>query len=170
MIAKRTKTVRLTFYRSELLYDCKNYAYVEGDVMKTDDEHSRHQLMDICEDGNVDRVTRVLDLAIAQCVEACYPYTKLAVDEHTEMDDVLTETGAYVVEMMVPDDFSVTTVTLIERMIHELLVCRVLADWLWIVNPDKAPVWDDKAKRAEESLKSSLNARMGRVRKTQTPF
>ena len=62
MIKERTKKITLRFKREELLYDCKNYAYVEGDVMKTDDAHDRHQVQDIAEVGNVDRLTRVFDL------------------------------------------------------------------------------------------------------------
>lgn len=170
MIAPRTKTVTLTFKRDELLYDINNIAFVEGDVMKTEDNHDRHQVQDIVEDGNVDRVTRVLDLAIAECVEACYPYSKNPVDDTTAMDDVLVNTEAYIVRLWVPDDFSKTTVTLIERYIHELLVCRVLADWFSITYPDKAALWNAKADAADEGIKSSLNARIGRVRKTQTPF
>lgn len=170
MIPERTKNVTLTFYREALLYDCHNYAWIEGDVMKTDDAHDRHQVQDIVEDGNVDRVTRVLDLAIAECVEACYPYSKNPVGDSTEMDDTFAETDAYVVRLWVPDDFSQTTVTLIERLIHELLVCRVLYDWFSITYPDKAAIWKAKADEAELSLRSSLNSRIGRVRKFQSPF
>ena len=72
----RTKTVKMTFKREELLYDIRNNAYVEGDVMQAKTEHDRHQVQDIGEDGNIDRVTRLLDLAHAECEEALFPYTK----------------------------------------------------------------------------------------------
>ena len=64
---ERKKSVRLTFKREELLYDIRNNAYVEGDVMQVNDAHDRHQVQDIGEEGNIDRVTRVLDLAHAEC-------------------------------------------------------------------------------------------------------
>ena len=83
----RTKTVKMTFKREELLYDIRNNAYVEGDVMQVKTEHDRHQVQDIGEDGNIDRVTRVLDLAHAECEEALFPYTKENVEQETEMDD-----------------------------------------------------------------------------------
>ena len=170
MIKERTKQVTLTFLREQLLYDIKTIAYVEADVMRTEDEHQRHQVFDIGEDGNIDRVTRLLDLAIAHCVEVCYPYTKNPVEQETAMDDVLTETDAYVVRMWVPDDFSQTTVTLIERLIHELCVYRVLAGWFLIAYPDKAALWQQKADQTEEDIKDKLNARIGRVRRPLNPF
>ena len=61
------KTVTLTFKRDELLYDIKNMGFVEGDTKKVESEHERHQVMDVGEDGNVDRVTRVLDLTFSEC-------------------------------------------------------------------------------------------------------
>jgi hypothetical protein len=179
MIPKRKKIVTLTFLRDELLYDIKNYAYIEGDVMKTDDEHDRHQVMDIGEEGNIDRVTRVLDLAIAECIELCYPYSKINVpdtsqdDEEEEvmsLDDTLEETPAYVVRLLVPDDFSQTTVNLLRRLIHELLVYKVVADWMSITNPDKAALWQAKVADTEEAIRTNLNCRVGRVRRTMTPF
>lgn len=72
----QTKSVTLTFKRSELIYDAENYSFVEGDIMKTDDAHARHQVFDIGQKGNIDRVTRVLNLAHAECVEMLFPIQK----------------------------------------------------------------------------------------------
>lgn len=170
MIAPRTKKVTISLKRSELLYDCKNLGYVEADVMQTDDEHARHQAADIGEDGNVDRVTRVLDLTFSQIVELCYPYSKVPVEQTVSIDDSFQERQAYVVALLVPDDFSATTVVLLERLMHELMVARVMADWLAITKPDAAAKWTDKGDELEQDIRSNLNGRVGRVRKTQTPF
>lgn len=65
----KTKAVTLVFKREELLYDAENYSFVEGDIMQAEDEHARHQVFDIGQDGNVDRVTRILNLVHSECVE-----------------------------------------------------------------------------------------------------
>ena len=198
----RTKTVKMTFKREELLYDIRNNAYVEGDVMQTKTEHDRHQVQDIGEDGNIDRVTRVLDLAHAECEEALFPYTKENVEQESEMDDtptfveptadaegtvegsedtlaeeeftddtpVVKPTGDYVIRLLVPDEYSKTTVRLIVRYIHEYMVCRVLSDWMSITNPPAAANWKAKQDEALEGMKEAVNFRTGRVRRTQTPF
>jgi hypothetical protein len=170
MIKARTKTVRLEFLRTQLLYDIKNIAYVEGDVMGKDTQHIRHMVQDIGEEGNVDRVTRIMDVAVAECAELLYPYSKKEVGSSTRMDDILYEADKYVIDLLVPDDFSRTTVTLLERYIHEFICYRVLADWFLITAPDLAQKWLGKQEAAEVSIKDALNARVGRVRKTQTPF
>lgn len=173
MIKKRTKTVTLTFYREQLLYDIKNIAYVEGDVLSDESQDSKHQVQDIGEDGNIDRVTRMLDLAMAHCAEVLYPFSKVDVENGLVLNDNLTETSAYTLTLLVPDDFSDTTAKYLEQLIHNLLVYLVLADWMSIANvanPKSAANWAAKAEDAESEIKSKLNARAGRVRKFQSPF
>lgn len=168
-----TKKVTLTFKRDELLYDIRNIAYVEGDVMPTTDDHDRHQVMDIGEDGNVDRVTRVIDLALAECEELLYPYSKTNVDDTETRNDILESPKEHHIDMLVPDDFSKSTVNLLEKLIHEFLVCRVLSDWMGITNlknPGSANNWANKIEELKDQVESTLNARMHRVRRTQTPF
>lgn len=163
----------LTFYREQLLYDIKNLAYVEGDVLPDEAQHSKHQVQDIGEDGNIDRVTRMLDLALAHCVEVLYPFSKSDVESGLVLNDNLTETATYTVTLLVPDDFSDTTAKYLEQLIHNLLVYYVLADWMSIANvanPKSAANWAAKAQDVEDEIKGKLNARTGRVRKFQSPF
>ena len=173
MIKERTKTVTLTFLREQLLYDIKNIAWVEGDVLPDEAQHSKHQVQDIGEEGNIDRVTRMLDLALSRCRERLYPYTKSDVEGGETLDDILDETETYTIAMLVPDDFSTTTVQYLEQLIHNLLVYLVLADWMSIANvanAQSAVNWAAKAQDLEDEIKSTLNARTGRVRKFQSPF
>ena len=87
----KTKAVTLVFKREELLYDAENYSFVEGDIMQAEDEHARHQVFDIGQDGNVDRVTRILNLVHSECVEMLFPYTKEEISDKQEpLDNVMT--------------------------------------------------------------------------------
>lgn len=155
--------VVLSFKREQLLYDIKNCAYAEGHVMPPDVGHKRHMVTDIGEEGNVDRVTRILDLEIAKVREMLYPYTKHDIKNPTLNND-FKERKVYGVIMSVPAHFSQTTLTLLERLIHEYLVCRALQDWMSIVNPDKVEAWAIKAAEAEDELRVTLNSRMSRTR------
>lgn len=168
--APRTKVVTLNFQRSELLYDVQNPAYVLGDTMQTNDEHMRHQLQDIAEDGNRDRVTRVLNLWMAKVREVLYPYTKKEVEDGESRTDTLAEVETYTIEMLVPDDYSKTTVTLLEQLIHELLICRVLEDWVSITYPGHEGIWKEKAEAAMNEINSIKNGRAKKVRRKQHPF
>lgn len=159
----------LAFKRDELLYDIKNYAYIEGHVMDTDIAHQRHMVQDVGEEGNVDRMTRVLDLSAARCREALYPYVKHEV-HRPELTDELKETPVYGIALSLPPDFSQTTLNLLERLVHEYMVCRGVADWMSITNPAKAETWALKAQEAESEMRTCLHARIARVRRRCHPF
>lgn len=168
---EQAKLVTLIFKRAEVLYDAENYSYVEGDIMKTDNEHAQHQVFDIGQEGNIDRVTRVLNLAHSECVEMLYPYTKEDVpDEQEPLDDILIAPEEYVVELILPDGFSITTVRLLEHLIHEYLVYRVLADWMSITNPGSQKNWEDKLANIKHRVQSALMSRRGRLRRKLKPF
>ena len=158
-----TLKVTLTFLRDQLLYDIKNYAYVESHVMPPDTEHAKHMVADVGEEGNVDRVTRVLDLGVSMCREMLYPWAKREI-ENTEYDDTFAERKQYVITMNVPTTMSQTTLTFVERLIHEYLVCRGVADWLSITNPQKSETWLAKAAEAESEIRTAIHSRMERTR------
>lgn len=153
----------LSFKREQLLYDIKNVAYIEGHVMPPDTEHARHTVIDIGEEGNVDRVTRTLDLAVAQVRELLYPYTKHDADRLV-LDDKFKERKSYGVVMFIPKEFSQTTLTLLERLIHEYLVARAVADWMSMANPAKTETWLQKAAEAEGEIRVAMHSRMRRAR------
>lgn len=162
--------VKLNFSRKELMYDIQNYAYIEGHVMGEEKQHAQHTLVDISEDGNVDRVTRVLNLIYAETVEMLYPYTKEEpIGE--EVNDTLEEPETYVISMELPKTFSRTTINLLSRLIHEFMVYRVLHDWLSITNPTAAGNWLEKSEEAERRINSIKHSRRSAfTRKIRTPF
>ena len=152
------RTVRLKFLRKELLYDIKNYAYVEADVMGEERQHAQHVLADVGESGNVDRVNRILPVVHSAVTEMLYPYTKSKpIDE--EIDDMMSAPDEYIIEMHIPMTMSRTTLMLLSRLIHEYMVYRVLGDWLSITNAEASANWYAKAEEAERQILTVKNQR-----------
>jgi hypothetical protein len=166
---KTPDTCTLRFSREALLYDISNYCFVEGDITQTESEHDKHQIMDVAEDGNVDRVTRVLDLAYSECVEMLYPYAKRAIDSD-DISDELEEKEEYTIEMKMPPGFSMTTLDFLSTQIHEYMVARVVADWLSITKPTAAQNWMEKVVNAKAKIHGSLVNRMCGFRRKMSPF
>lgn len=155
---EQKRTVRLKFLRSQLLYDIKNYAYVEADVMGEEKQHAQHVLAEIGEEGNVDRVSRILSVIHTSVIEMLYPYTKqIPIDE--EIDNRLYTPDEYIVELYVPETMSRTTMHLLSRLIHEYMVYCVLADWLSITNPAASANWRNKADETEKEITRAKNQR-----------
>ena len=57
---EKKKQVVLIFKRKNLLYSISNYAYIVGHPMPDNTENNKHMIIDICEEGNIDRVNRIL--------------------------------------------------------------------------------------------------------------
>lgn len=168
-----TKTVVLTFLRDELLNDLDQYGFVEGDVQRADVDHlkhGKHQTQDITQDGNVDLVTRWLNLKLSWCREALFPYTKNPVMDNVTLDDILEERETYTIVMTVPGDFSDTTAQFLEELIHNLLVWWVLYNWLSMTKPEGAEKWLVQEKEAENELKGALARGCGYVYRRRSPF
>lgn len=166
----RTKSAKLTFKRDEILQDIGNYAYVVADVMRVDAEHARHQVLDICQDGNIERVSRVMNLAHSEIVELLYPYTKEVCGEEEVCDNTLIFPQEYVVNMELPDNFAKSTIILLTKLIHEYFVYRILGDWLSITASECSGIWEEKLDVVREKINSAKNNRTGRVRRTLAPF
>lgn len=174
MISEESKSgCMLLFKRDELLYDCKNLGYIAGDVTKTNNIHSRHQLQDIGEKGNVDWVTRVLGLGIARCRELLYPYSRVPVGDGVGLDDELDEPNAYVIELVLPADFSMSTVTLLKHWIHMLLVYMVMEEWVGLTDVDNINSrahWSAKIAEALKEIEDTKNLRSKVFTRRSDPF
>lgn len=166
------RTVTLRFRRENLDYSIRNYAYIESHVMSEDQECSRHMVCDIGEEGNRDRVTRLLGAIHAGVVEMLYPFTKTEAVEEI-IDDDIWEPEEYVVEIHVPATFSRTSCHLLSRLIHEYMVYRVLHDWMTITNsgsPAAAQHWLEKAAEAASEIEGLKNMRTGTLERPLRPF
>ena len=164
------KRINLVFHRKQLLYDIRNYAYIEGHVWGEENQHAQHTLVEIGEEGNIDRVNRILDVVHSAAVEMLYPYTKQELVEEEVICDRLREPNNYPIIMDVPATMSRTTMKLLSSLIHEFMVARVIYDWLSITHPEAARNWLDKALEAEEEIKSIKNNRTGVLTRPMHPF
>lgn len=114
--------------REEIIGDVADLAYVVGDVNSDGaTPHRLHQTFDICAEGNIERVNRMIDLATAEVNVMLRHYR---------------------------DDVGVRD-RLVERYVHEYLVARVMYDWLSVTIPEVSDVWREKASEARSALASA---------------
>lgn len=170
MSMKKHKQVDIILYRKSLLYDIANIAYIVADSAPELDEKIRSVINDICEEGNVDRVTRILNRAYNDLLNRLYAYTKERVLEESKIDDLFSEPLEYKIRMMVPEDFSKTTVSALGEYLHEYIVDIVLAEWLSITKKDEVATWQEKADAALGRARSMINDRVGVIQRKLSVF
>lgn len=168
--SRETKSVTLLFHREQLLYDIKNSAYIEGHVWGEENQHAQHTLVEIGEEGNVDRVNRMLEVAHAAAVEMLYPYTKQEPVEDEIICNRMWTPEEYIIKMSVPATMSVTSLHLLNKLIHEFMVARVIYDWLSITHPEAAGNWHEKAMEAQAEINRVKHTRTGVLRRPSHPF
>lgn len=164
------KIVRMRFKRSELLYDIANVAFVEGDVMPELMQHNKHLTQDITQKGNVDRVTRIMNVVVEECRMLLLPFTKTIIENDIKVDNVLNIKEEYEIDLSVPENFPKGSVDYIAKLIHEFIVARVLHDWFLITNIEKANTWGMRATKYLDDIKNTANKRLTVLTRPLRPF
>ena len=140
--------------KKALLYDIENMAYTIADTGEHD-RHTLHRVRDICQDGNIDRISRVLGLAYSNLLSVLIPL--LAAPRIDVKKDLSAQPHDYHIRLR--DEGNMKFYLTKERQLkiketaHEYMVSMVLADWLAITLPEAADVWQHRATRSLEALK-----------------
>lgn len=142
--------------KKTLLYDVASIAYTIADTKEAC--HALHNVRDICQEGNIDRVSRILGLAYSQLLALLMPILqspKLNPDHDNSMvphDYEFCFRNDSCMKFRLTGELRL----LIKETAHEYMVAMVLSDWLDITLPEAADVWKCKAETALESLKDIL--------------
>lgn len=164
------RTITIKHIRSQLLYDIGNIGYVEGDVTEEELLHARHTIQDICQSGNIDRVTRIMDLVHGKCADILSPISAGEECEGGEIGDEIEDVTEYSITLKAGPGLGQSTAKLICDIIHELIVSSVLFEWLGIANPKSAEKWGAKQEALLGQLRSiAYRSQMG-ARRPMNPF
>lgn len=171
--ALNTKTnlkITLSWRADNLLHDIATITYAEGDITPDDAPEVKHHILDLTQEGNIDRCRSLITTAIARAGYALIPLTNDPAERcgHS-LDNTVGQPDSYVIVLHVPATFPAAKSFAIERDVHEFIISSVLADWYATLLPAKAPYWQAKADRLLDdiTLKSSLSLR---ARRPLTPF
>lgn len=158
--------------KKSLLYDLSNLAFVIGDI-GDESPHIIHQLRDICQEGNIDRVARILGLAYAKVLNILAPilkdktpslhhdFTALVHDYIFDFDDAATS----LFRVSPQKKFE------LKETIREFMICHVLADWLSITYPEMAATWKKRGEECIASLSLSVSTlSIPHLRRKLSPF
>ncbi len=133
----------------EILQDIKSAAWLESELHPDLDRHRRHEMADICEQGSIERVWRVLALSEAEIRLAMrrifLPEPPLSTDNSLQTPDSWSFRLA---SPLPPSSFS-----FLKEKIHEFLVASVMADRTAVIIPEAAPVWQQRRDEALSSLR-----------------
>ena len=172
--------VMIELLKKELVYDIKNTAYTYADSISSSltDPHLIHNIYDVGEVGNRDKLARILDSAVEDCKEMLFRYTKMEMlgggFDSNEWEECIgsptNDEDAYYLAMRMASGFSRASVHTMTVYIHDYIVNQSLYEWLMIVYPDGADRFLALAEDKKQKIKDASNRSAGRERIRLHPF
>lgn len=150
----------------EVTDDLRSAAWLESELHADLDLHWRHQMADICEKGNMDRVWRVLGIGVAEIRMALLP----TLSNPSRVIDSNHLTGPKEWRFDFSRPISSSLRLYIKEKIHEYLVALVMADRTMVIIPSAASVWRLRAEEALSALAESAASTTTFARRPLTPF
>jgi hypothetical protein len=159
------KSITITLYKSELLYDIQDKTYLTGRSRQTGTNHEEVAHMQVNDDDeNALQILRSIKNAVSTLK------TKLSefIDSSSVAADNDLGDGAestYTISLSMPSNYNEATVETIADQAHDYVVNVSVADWFQITNKTDASDYVTKAEANIENLREALNKR---VRPTRT--
>ena len=140
--------------KKALLYDISNLAFIIAETYAVPQKSCPYVcITDICEEGNRDRVARMLGLAYSIVVDTLRPI--LDMPPLSLCHDFSKDVKDYPLKFAdSPQGSSLTDAARLHiiETVREFMVTMVMADWLSIVYPPAASIWKEKALALKNAL------------------
>ena len=149
--------------------DLRSAAWLEQELHPEEDRHRRHQMADICEQDNVERVWRVLGNAVAELRIRLMKILHHEKDISSDNDLRCPAEWTFRFLFRLP----VSTKVYIKEKIHEYLVAKVMADRTATIIPAAAGIWEQRAEETLSSLRgvaATVHPPLRRVRRPLWPL
>lgn len=159
----------MTILSTEILADIRSAAWLEGELHPELDRHRRHEMADICEPDNVERVWRVLALCEAQVRLALSRI--VCAQAQTQEANVLLRPTKW--DFQFRYAVSASVLGYLREKIHEYMLSGVMADRCSTIIPDAAATWAsrrDAALGALQNLAATTRLPTGPARRPLFPF
>lgn len=163
------KTITITLYMSELLYDIRNKTFLKARISKNDENYkaAAHLQADEDEENN-NEVLRSIGSAWGKL--KAYLGNYINEDQSTGNDILRDESQDIVVVLDMPERFNEAVVDSLAAAMHRFIVGTVLWKWYRILSPDDAMDWKTEMEEVSSDLTLALSSRKGHARIRLSPF
>lgn len=164
------RRIEVTLLRGELIYDIELVAHVVGETVRSEDERDRSIVMDVADDGKVDKTTLNINKAWCDLLNETTGYTKVVVDDDMASDNSFIAPEEYVVVLTVPESFTKLNVEAIKNAMHAYVVNKALEGWFSMTKKDEVAYYANEARMELAKVKRFLNMRIRPTRIRLSPF
>ena len=153
------KTIAITLYMSELIYDVQNKTYLTGRSRQTGTNHEEVANMQANDDDeNANQIMRSIGNAFANLKTKLSEYIN---ENGTSTNDKqISSTGNLTLSLSMPPNYNNASNDTISTALHQYLVNCAIGDWFTITNKNDASDYITLAAANLEQLREALNKRM----------
>ncbi|MDE6637512.1 MAG: hypothetical protein K2K32_04670 [Muribaculaceae bacterium] len=134
----------------EVIADLRSAAWLESELHPELDRHRRHEMADICEEDNIERVWRVLGIAASQVRLSLQKILCLQKPYSPEND--LEQPESWEFHFKFP--LQKSTLSFIKEKIHEYFVAVVMSERCAVIISKAAGTWKERADASLAELKT----------------
>lgn len=158
------KTITITLYMSELIYDVQNKTYLTGRSRSTGNNHEEVAHMQANDDDeNANQIARSIGNAFANMKTQLSEFIQSA--GATANNQLISQTTNLSVELVMPSNFNQAVNDTVSTAMHQYLVNCAIGDWFTITNKNDAGDYVTLAAANIEEIRNAINKR---VRPTRT--
>lgn len=158
------KTITITLYMSELIYDVQNKTYLTGRSRSTGNNHEEVAHMQANDDDeNANQIARSIGNAFANMKTQLSEFIQSA--GTTANNQLISQTTNLSVELVMPSNFNQAVNDTVSTAMHQYLVNCAIGDWFTITNKNDAGDYVTLAAANIEEIRNAINKR---VRPTRT--
>ena len=171
--------IHIKIKSDDLIHAISNIAYVTADIHEgASTPHALHQVYDVCQEGNIERVADILTLAFSNVEAILTPVIekeKKCINRKSgTIHKTFTLTFGEKACIRAPKLYhSPPALRRLSDLIKEYMTAMVLADWFSITLPRVAETWKVKTERCLDILQGILVSSYGGAvafRRPVSPF
>lgn len=153
------KTISITLYMSELIYDVQNKTYLTGRSRNTGDNHEQVANMQANEDEeNQNQVVRSIGNAYANLKTKLSEYIE---DSGATANNILLSASDNLqINLVMPSNFNPATNDTIGAALHQYIVNSAIGEWFTITNKADAADYLTLAAANLAEIREAINKRV----------
>lgn len=154
------KSLTITLYMSELIYDFQNKAFLTGRSRRSADMDaeaaSNIQASDDDEDKN--QALRSIQNAYSQLLVE-FSESVQTDNGTTASNELINDSTNIVISLSLPSNYPLALKDALTSSIHEYIINKALMDWFIIVNPNESKTYAELSVAAIKNLHEVFNRR-----------
>lgn len=167
------KELTITLYKSEILYEVQNKAFLTGQSKLTDDNAPAVAVMQASDDdSNLNQLLRSIGAAYAQLKVKLSAYAGASTEPaklNTDNKQIGIEDN-FIFNLKITPNYNHDFTDAATQAMHGYMVNKTLADWFMLTNPSEAAVYYQLAENDLSASKNYLGARIKPIRRKLSTF